>query len=878
MKSTLSYAIAAILGGVAIGAAAAEPAADSLGEIIVTAQRRSESMQDVPISMQAFTEKALGELNVATFDDYIKYLPNVTSANNGPGQNEIFMRGLSAGAQPSQGSGSTAAFPNVAIYLDNQSGQLPGRNLDIYAADLNRIEVLEGPQGTLFGSGAEAGMIRYITNEPKLNVTEGSVKAGYGVTAHGDPNSDMTAVLNLPLITDKMAVRAVVFADHRGGYIDNVPATFTRRNTDVGMHYANYAAVEGACPDGLPNNGWCVPPGTASANNNAIAARAINPTTYQGIRVEANYKFNEDWDLLVTQMYQNMQADGVFYQQPTGSNGETLKPLEVTLFNPSYDKDKFESTAWTLNGKIGALRAVYTGGYMVRKVEQVNDYTNYSRGVYADYYQCHGASESNPATCYSPTAIWRSAERNEHMQHEFRVSSPDDWRLRFIAGAYYQDNKLFDQSDWRYKSVPACTANTAPGTPGNTDCFTPIGQFPGTTVGRPGVRDPNSSFFQDDVRETKQTAFFFSTDYDIIPKVLTATFGMRHFQFKNSLKGNVAISFGCFQGGLPAGGCVMGYDLNSQHLSDTESGNKSRANLTWHVTPDLMVYYTYSQGFRPGGFNQNGGALHAYGEDGVQQYAVPSSYQSDKLANNEIGWKAEFFNRRLQFNGAIYKESWDNVQVAFFNPGLVGNVFYNTNGQNFELKGLELSLVARPLAGLTVQAGGSWNQSKQTNSPALIDNNPASANFGHPITKNCDSEGANCVAVTNPFGPIGSPTANSPPMQFSLRTRYQFSIGEYQAFFQAGAAHIGHSFTQAGANPSIAEAGGITTGRLRFENPAYSSYDASFGISKDQWNVSIVGENLSNSNAATFTSTDQFIVAQTPLRPRVLGVSMGWKF
>ncbi len=121
-------------------------------------------------------------------------------------------------------------WPNVAIYLDNQSGQLPNRNLDIYAADLNRIEVLEGPQGTLFGAGAEAGAIRYITNEPKLDVTEGNVTAGYGVTTHGNPNSNATAVLNLPLIADTLAVRGVIYNDSRGGYIDNVPATFTRKN------------------------------------------------------------------------------------------------------------------------------------------------------------------------------------------------------------------------------------------------------------------------------------------------------------------------------------------------------------------------------------------------------------------------------------------------------------------------------------------------------------------------------------------------------------------------------------------------------------------------------------------------------------------------
>src|ERR1700732_3841954 len=261
MNSKISYAVAAILGGSSCAAYAAEPAAGgaeagsgALEEITVTAQRRAQNIQDVPISMQALTEQTLQQLNVSTLDDYIKYLPNVTTANNGPGQNEVFMRGLSAGSQPSQGSASTGLWPNVAIYLDNQSGQLPNRNLDIYAADLNRIEVLEGPQGTLFGAGAEAGVIRYITNAPKLDVTEGSIKAGYGVTAHGDPNSDVTAVLNVPLIPDTLAVRAVIYDDKRGGYIDNVPATFTRHNTDIGIHYAQFAT---GCAIGAPVGGAC---------------------------------------------------------------------------------------------------------------------------------------------------------------------------------------------------------------------------------------------------------------------------------------------------------------------------------------------------------------------------------------------------------------------------------------------------------------------------------------------------------------------------------------------------------------------------------------------------------------------------------------------
>src|SRR5207302_7626424 len=160
--------------------------------------KREQSIQDVPISMQALTGQALQQLNVSTFDDYIKFLPSVTTASNGPGQNEVFMRGLSAGSQASQGSGSTGAWPNVAIYLDNQSVQLPNRNLDVYAADLNRIELLEGPQGTLFGAGAEAGVIRYITNEPKLDKVEASLTAAYGITPPRPPNAGLTAVLKVP--------------------------------------------------------------------------------------------------------------------------------------------------------------------------------------------------------------------------------------------------------------------------------------------------------------------------------------------------------------------------------------------------------------------------------------------------------------------------------------------------------------------------------------------------------------------------------------------------------------------------------------------------------------------------------------------------------
>ncbi len=792
-NTKLCCAIAAILGGSSAGIAYAgpatdtaevgtTPASDTLSEITVTAQRRTENIQDVPISIQALTSETLQQLNVQTFNDYIKYLPNVTTASNGPGQNEVFMRGLSAGSQASQGSGSTGLWPNVAIYLDNQSAQLPNRNLDIYAADMNRIEVLEGPQGTLFGAGAEAGVIRYITNEPKLDVTEGNVKAGYSVTAHGDPNSDVTAVLNVPLIEGTLAVRGVIYDDQRGGYIDNVPATFTRKNTDLGIAVEGYGDYPAGCNAvGAPP---CqVPPGSPGLQNSSLVGNNINSVDYQGMRVEALYKINEDWNVLLSQSYQDMNAQGVFYQQPNASDGAPLQPLEVTLFNPAYDKDRFESTAWTLNGKFADIKAVYTGGYLDRHVEQQGDYTNYARGFYADYYQCVGPSEGVATSrCYSPSATWHSTEQNEHMQHELRFSTPDEWRLRAIAGAFYEDNKLYDQTGWMYKTLPPCTSNGAPGTPGNSGCLSNVGTFPGTYVQNPGVQGDSTSFYQDQFRQTKQTAFFASGDFDIIPKVLTITAGTRHFLFQNSMEGSVLSSFGCFEAGVPAGGChnpAYSYNLNADNLRDTESGFKSRGNLTWHITRDVMVYYTYSQGFRPGGFNQNGDAMHAYGPDQVAQYLIPRSYSSDNLTNNEIGWKSEWFDHRLQFNGAVYRENWDNVQIEFFNPGVVGNLFYDTNGQDFRIKGIETQLVARVTSGLTLQYSAAWNQSVQTNSPALINNNPASANFGKPITTVCGGSyyTGSCAPVSNPFGPVGAPSADAPPIQMSGRARYDWNMG-----------------------------------------------------------------------------------------------------
>jgi outer membrane receptor protein involved in Fe transport len=874
-------AVAAIL-GTRLGAVAAAdqaavpeagPPAGGIQEVVVTAQRRTENAQDVPIAIQAFTNETLKQLNVTSFDDLLRYLPNVTAPSSGPGQDQVFMRGLSAGSVATQSGGSISGFPNVAIYLDEQSGQLPGRNLDVYAADLERVEVLEGPQGTLFGAGAQAGVIRYITNKPRLTTTEASVEGGYGVTAGGDANNDITAVLNVPLISGTLAVRGVVYDDRRGGYINNVASTFTRQPTDLGIHYANF-------PAGCAATGTCqVPPGSPVINNYPLTKNAINPVTYQGLRLSALWNIDDNWNALITQSYQDIDAEGVFYQMPQSSDGVPLPPQSVTLFNNSYNKDRFSNTALVINGRFGDFRVVYAGSYLTRNLDTVQDYTNYARGKYADYYQCHGADNGLPASCYTPSATWNEKERNTHLSQEFRLSSPDDWRLRGIGGIFWEDLRIYDELNWQYKTLPPCTATVVFG------CLTNIGPPqngpPGPSINNPAaIRGDNVSFFNDVKRGYTQLALFGSLDFDLVPKVLTFTAGTRYYHFDNEEKGAVVGSFGafgapgCYEAGLPP--CLRNStNIDQENLKTTYKGFKSRVNLTWHFLPDALGYYTWSQGFRPGAFNRSTACyIPSIGNPSINLYCSPLPYESDDLTNNELGWKTLLLNHRLQWNGALYQEDWKNVQVSFFDPGVLGNVGFNTNGPNYRIRGLETSLIALLAEGLTLEGAAAWNSSEQTNSPFLIANNPALLNdpaaageFGKPIT-----------SIGNPYGPLGTPSANSPPFEFNVRLRYQWVMSTYNLFTQASAMHTAHSYTQFGSNPALSTGGAISTNQLRFENPPYTEYDASAGVARDAWTAEVYAQNFTNVIASTWTSTAQFSLQQTITRPRVVGFRFGWRF
>ena len=904
----ISAAVAAILwapSATIVFAAPADTAAGTGGElqeVVVTAERRTENLQDVPITIQAISGDQLKQLSVTSFNDLLKYTPNVSFSGNGPGTGSIFMRGLGSSGSGNQSLTTTDPFPNVAVYLDEQSMQFPARNNDVYLVDMERVEILEGPQGTLFGGGAQAGAIRYITNKPNFNGVSGEANIGYGITAHGDPNTAMTGVFNLPL-GDSLAVRAVAFSDRRGGYIDNPPNT-------IGY-------FPGTPPHDLAGN--------PIANNGPAQGTATNPLSYQGARISALWKANDAWDVLLQQNYQNMRADGYFYAYPANSQGVPLANYQIAAFDPAFTKDKYESTAITVNGKIGdLLSVVYAGSYMSRHIDGQQDYSNYMRSVYGSYYACigNGAGEWNPTKfpqlgvnpvtgapavhpiqCSTSVGSWRDQVSNTHQSHELRISTPTHNRLRGVFGAFWEKFVIFDQMDFNYLNIPQCDpANLAAAAAGGPACLSAVGPVPGSFANDPHLRENmNDAFGQDLQRGYKQLAFFASVDFDLIPKVLTLNAGTRHYDYDEFEFGSEWFSETTSSLLLnhPNGACtragpgLCGFPIN---LSKSERGFASRASLAWHATPEVMAFYTYSQGFRPGGFNRTpsplgqepilfrtapycgppstdprclpGGSLY-----GLQtaQTTRPVGYSSDTLSNNELGFKSEFLNHRLLINASAYRMRWNDVQSQLFDPSRLGTATWVAQGPSYTIKGVALQLVARITEGLTLQGSSSWNSSSQSGAPCL-------RSAGITATPNNPTPAGQCITIvngspyTNPWEPPGSSLPYSPPSQFNLQARYEWNAGAFRPFATVGVSHIAsmHTSPQNFPDGNDRAQNPPTTTLLRYTIPGYTTYDGALGVSKDGWTAQITGSNLTNAYGPTNISSGQFIRAEIPLRPRVV--------
>jgi outer membrane receptor protein involved in Fe transport len=408
-------------------------------------------------------------------------------------------------------------------------------------------------------------------------------------------------------------------------------------------------------------------------------------------------------------------------------------------------------------------------------------------------------------------------------------------------------------------------------------------------MNNPNRRASDIGFFNDFTRDYSQFAAFASVDFDILEN-LTLTLGTRYYDIENSMVGANMGSFYCKVYGSGASGACngtnsgygegtppetglspFGTNVSAQDDNNNQAdGFKSRANLTWRINPDVLVYATWSEGYRPGGFNR-GSACGARDPVSLEnQWCFPTSYESDELTNIEAGWKTQFWGGRAQFNGSIYQVKWEDAQTGLFAPELgFPNLQSFLNGPEYEVNGVEFNFVVAPMDGLTVTGAGSYNKGELKNSPQVISNNPDSPTFGQPVTESCVAVTAGVCSdvrsVQNLFGTPGTEMANSPELQFNIRARYEWAWGEYNPYVGAAVLYQDESFSSATVNN-------------RFVQPSFTTMDASFGVARDAWSAEFYVVNLTDENESMYTTASQFILVEVPMRPRTMGLRFGYSF
>ena len=885
--STAAVAIALSAGITAPASAQSTPAAEdnsstAITDIVVTATRREELLNNIPIAVQALSGDTLQDLNVTNFDKLIEFLPNVQAASQGPGTSAIYIRGLSTDTPGLQIVGTAGAAPNVALYLNDAPAATPGRNLDVYAADLQRVEVLAGPQGTLFGASSMGGAVRYITNKPDLHEFHAGFTGAYSLTKGGKDSVSGQAYINIPVIDDKFAVRLVVYNDQQGGYIDNVPGTYQ-------LPFDGHVGQPGRLPEGNPllvrralesctgivncTGSNYQAPIRQTINNARFVEDNFNDASYIGGRIAATFKLSDDWSIDLMHLRQRLSTDGVFNYEPG------VGDLKVTQFNPNSLRDNVDLSTLTIKGRLGSLDLIYSGSYLNRNSLQTADYASYSNiGLYLPFYECDRGVYYTAAyngnigkTCYTPNKSYQVRNKNQRYTHEFRISTPSTGRIRATAGVFYDVNKLNDNTDWSYLQQAA-------------GFIYPRRADPAVNAYDTSVKPIAVGFFNDVQRRDRQFAIFGEAAFDIVPDKLTLTLGARYYNEQASQNGSSNTSFVSGSRGIynPGTGTYSaaatppqfyGISANLNTVLAAVSPAKyhgllKKANLTYHISDRSLVYATYSEGYRPGGFNRKPCNIGTATCPTAADFAKLAVYVPDTVKNYEVGAKISLLNRSLQINLAAYQIDWSNIQITLFDQN-ISNQTFTTNLVDARIKGIEGDMTWRATPELTFNAAGSYNDSSLTR-----------------YRKN-----------TVVLLPLGSPLSNSPKFQFSLRMRYEKEMSNgLKPYFHASFHHVGSSISSIIDNVSIryptfnATAGyvasvpvtynGVTirpgdiVTPLRASQPqaSYNTVSAAIGVSRDNWTLELFGENLTDERPELYKSGNDGELRITTSRPRTIGM------
>ncbi|WP_083274578.1 TonB-dependent receptor [Novosphingobium resinovorum] len=760
------------------------PAAGEDGVILVTAQKRTENLQDVPIAITALGGEKLRELQVKELQDAVKNIPSVTIQTTQPGFSQVYFRGVASG----ENANHSGPLPTVGTYLDEMPITTIQGALDIHAYDIARVEALAGPQGTIYGASSMAGTIKIVTNKPDYSGTYGAADMELNSVAHGDVGGVAQGFLNFRL-SDRSALRVVGWYRHDGGYIDNIAGSRT-----------------------YPVSG-------ITQTNADLVEKNYNDVDTYGARMALGIELDDDWTITPTLMGQVQKVNGSFAQERSSA---VSKKLQTVQYNPESSKDEWYQAALTIEGKIGNWDLVATGGILNRKDRTESDYSDYSYFYDALY----GSGEflyDNAGDLVSPNQYIKGRDKYRRQFGELRISSPQDSRLRLMAGLFAQ------------RQVHEITQNYI--IDGIADAIT----VPGTE---------SDIWLTRQKRVDRDYAAFGELSFDITDQ-LTATGGLRVYKYKNSLVGFFGYSAGysprtgvaaCFEEAKVAGSPCTNLDAKT---SDT--GSIYKANLTYKLTPDWLVYATWSRGFRPGGINRRGGQ---------------PPYAPDTLDNYEFGWKSQI--GAFHFNYAMFREDWSNIQLSFL--GENGLTLIRNAGQA-RIYGVEFDMGYRE-GGLTLNASGSYNDAKITKDFCLI----ANATFDCSIP-----DGNTRLAQAGTHLPI---TAR---FKGNALARYEFPIGEWTGHIQGAVNYIGKRRSDL-RNAENA---------IKGEFAAYTTADFSIGIKNDIWRFDIYANNMFDSNGVINSSVQCLettcgdplgqtgtggVFYDYVIRPRVIGLKIGRDF
>jgi iron complex outermembrane recepter protein len=594
-------ALSAVAGSALAQNAAAPPAGETsstVEEIVVTSQKREESLQDVPISITAFTTRKLEELNVTSFEDYAKLIPSLSFATSGPGTAKVYFRGVASGGDGNH-SGS---LPSVGTYLDEQPITTNQGALDLHIYDIARVEALAGPQGTLYGASAQAGVLRIITNKPQIGVQSSSVSVGVSTTAHGGTGYVAEGFTNLP-VNDQVAVRLVAWQEHSAGYIDNVPGV--RRYPFSGI----------------------------SINNSKLVEKDYNSGDTYGGRAAVKVQLNEAWTITPTIMGQINKSGGIFAYDPN------VGDLQVKHYLPESYKDAWYQAAMLVEGKVGDFDLTYSGSYLHRQLDVQADYTDYS----FFYDPVSGASfvDANGKLA-DPSQGTIGDDTFTKQSHELRFASNQANRLRFVGGVFYQEQRhhigqLYTVATY----LPSVS----------------IVDYPGAIwlTNQKRIDKDYAAFGEASFDITPDLTATLGGRYYEYDNSLYGYVGFRSAG-RSCIPGARTVS---------RSPVINGVRCSNLDKDAKGHGFLPKVNLTYRVSDVGLVYATYSEGFRPGGINRRAG-LPPYRPDTLFNYELgwKTTFLDNSVRFNGAVFYEEWKDMQLGFVGLNGLTTISNVGAS----------------------------------------------------------------------------------------------------------------------------------------------------------------------------------------------------------------------